>query len=92
MTWFIVCWIVGAIASWIGTTVYIKNRTTWTWKGFIEVAKANMESPLKEALKWLLYMVAWPIEIAAVLYGAIYLRYWTRIMIKNFEILDREES
>lgn len=88
MTWFIACWLIGAVASWIGVLIYTKNRTAWSWKGYFEVAKANMESPFKEALKWLLYLVAWPIETAAVLYNAIYARYLTRKLIKSFPKLD----
>lgn len=88
MTWFIACWLIGAVASWIGVLIYTKNRTAWSWKGYFEVAKANMESPFKEALKWLLYLVAWPIETAAVLYNAVYARYLMRKLIKSFPKLD----
>ena len=92
MTWFIVCWMIGAVMSWIGVTVYIKNRSCWTWKGFFEIVKIRMESPLKEALKWLLFMVFWPIETGAVLYSELYARYLMRKLVKSFPILDEKES
>ena len=87
---FVVCWIIGAIVSWIGVTVYTKNRTVWSWKGYFQYAKAQMESPIKEATKWILFIVAWPIEILAVVYNIIYARYLTRSIVKNFHILDKE--
>lgn len=88
MTWFIICWMIGAVASWTGVLIYTKNCTGQSWKGYFKVAKANMESPLKEALKWILFIVIWPIETAAVLYNAIYARYLMRKLIKNFPKLD----
>jgi hypothetical protein len=61
---FVVCWIVGAIASWIGVTVYSKYAlTTCTWKEFIEYVIAYKNSNMNEALKVLLYIVAWPVEV-----------------------------
>lgn len=88
MTWFIICWMIGAVASWIGVLIYTKSCTGLSWKGYFEVAKANMESPFKEALKWILFIVIWPIETAAVLYNAIYARYFVRKLIKSFPKLD----
>ena len=88
MTWFIACWLIGAVVSWIGVLVYTKSWTAKSWKGLFRCMKENMESPFKEALKCLLYVVAWPIETAAFLYNAIYARYLTRKLIKSFPKLD----
>ena len=88
MTWFIICWTTGAVVSWIGVLIYTKSLTGRSWEGYFKYLKENMESPFKEALKWLLYVVAWPIETFAVLYNAFYARYLTRRLIKSFPKLD----
>lgn len=87
MTLFIACWLIGAAASWIGVVIYIKNRTAWTWKGFFEVAKAAMGSPVIEVLKWLLFVIAWPVETAVVVYQVIYEKRLMKRLINNFEKL-----
>ena len=68
MIWFIACWLIGAAASWIGLAIYIKNRTACTWKWFFKAAKAAIGSPVIEVLKWLLFVIAWPVETASVVY------------------------
>ena len=87
MIWFIACWLIGAAASWIGVVIYIKNRTAWTWKGFFEVAKATMRSPVIEVLKWCLFAIAWPVEIAAVVYLVIYEKWSIKRLVNNFSKL-----
>ena len=87
MIWFIAFWLIGAAASWIGLVIYIKNRTAWTWKGFFEVAKATMRSPVIEVLKWLLFVIAWPVETAVVVYQVIYEKLLTKRLINNLSKL-----
>jgi len=87
MIWFIAFWLIGAAASWIGVVIYIKNRTAWTWKGFFEVAFATMGSPVIEVLKWFLFVIAWPVEIAAVVYQVIYQKLLTKRLVNNLEKL-----
>lgn len=87
MTWFITCWLIGAAASWIGVVIYIKNRTAWTWKGFFEVAKETMGSPAIEVLKWFLFVIAWPVETAAVVYQVIYEKLLTKRLVNNLSKL-----
>ena len=73
--------------DWIGLVIYIKNRTAWTWKGFFEVAKATMRSPVIEVLKWFLFVIAWPVETAVVVYQVLYEKLLAKRLINNLSKL-----
>lgn len=67
---FIVLWVIGAVISWIGAVIYGKHMMMTTWEEMFRYIRENSESSTKEALKCLLFLIAWPIEIWGLIYCA----------------------
>lgn len=89
---FVVLWILGAILSWCAVALYGKCTSGTTWKQFFELVKKTKGTTSQELGKCILYIVAWPFEIIAVIYSIWYKKYMMRKMIKSFTILDKKES
>ena len=89
---FIVGWLIGAAISWVGVLMYVKHLCNFTWEETFEVIKRVKGSFAEETAKVILYIVIWPIEIAAVIYELVSMKIMTRRAIKNFSILDKWES
>lgn len=89
---FIACWLIGAAISWAGVLVYGKYLHNFTWEETFEAIKQCKGSFAEEAVKVVLYILIWPIEIAAIIYQWLYMKIMTRRVIKNFSMLDKWES
>lgn len=86
---FIVGWLIGAAISWVGVLVYGKHLRNFTWEEIYEAIKQTKGSFAEEAAKVILYILIWPIEIAAVIYQLVSMKIMTRRVIKNFSMLDK---
>lgn len=93
MSLFITSYLVAGILSWISIGIYAKRKFYWmiTWKEYFQYLKKNSDSPSKEILKWIIFAVIWPIEIAAAVYKIVYSYRMEKEMVKNFPKLDEEE-
>lgn len=89
---FIVGWLIGAAISWVGVLMYGKHLHNFTWKETFEAIKQFKGSFAEETVKVILYIMIWPIEIAAIIYQRVSMEIMTRRAIKNFSILDKWES
>lgn len=89
---FAAIWLIGAVISWIGAAIYGKHLHGFSWEEFFRFVKQARGPLMMEVGKCLLYIVAWPIEIGALIYQRVYMKYMERRIIKSFSILDKEES
>lgn len=81
-------WMTGAIVSWLGVALWTKTLRKISWKEFFRLAMQTRESSWREVVKWVMFIVAWPIEVIAVVYQSWYMKHMTNTLLKSFSKLE----